>query len=195
MKETIFRCRSVRFYQDKAVDQDLMDGIIACIGGVKRLYPEICVLARVLEPSQITMAQSWRAPHCLSIYSEQQPAWLENTGFMFQQLDLYLQAIGLGSCWVGLGKPDSAPSPDGMEPVILMPFGYPKNPLYCNEKLQYHVKSMEEIEEIADYPDERLEAARVAPSAPTASRGISFMSASIRCMCIDGIRDGLCGMS
>ena len=33
---------------------------------------------------------------------------LENAGFIFQQVDLYIQSLGLGSCWVGLGRPKGA---------------------------------------------------------------------------------------
>ena len=80
---------------------------------------------------------------------------------MFQQMDLYLQSIGLGVCWMGLGKLRGAVSvPEGMEFVILLPFGTPKEPL-SKEARHFPRKGMSEI---SDREDARLECVRVAPS-------------------------------
>ncbi len=39
------------------------------------------------------------------ISSENTEGYLMNIGFIFQQMDLYLSSIGLGSCWLGMAKP------------------------------------------------------------------------------------------
>ena len=52
---------------------------------------------------------------------------MENIGFLFQQMDLYLQTLGLGVCWLGMGKlnPKTTQQVEGMKFVIMLAFGHP----------------------------------------------------------------------
>ena len=91
---------------------------------------------------------------------------MENVGFVFQQLDLYLQSIGLGVCWLGMGKLNAqgieqTKRDDGLRCVMMMTFGYPKGDALRSDAAEFKRKSLAEI---ADCADERLEAARLAPS-------------------------------
>lgn len=44
-----------------------------------------------------------------------------NAGFIYQQVDLYLQSQGFGACWIGMGKAKS--SRKDLKSVILIAFG------------------------------------------------------------------------
>lgn len=102
----------------------------------------------------------WTAPHYAVIFSEEKDGYLTNVGFMYQQLDLYLQSIGLGCCWLGLGK--FAPDEEGREImevpnddllfVIIMAFGEAKNSPH-RELSAFKRKSLSEI---SDREDKRL---------------------------------------
>ena len=98
------------------------------------------------------------------MYSEEAEGYLENIGFLFQQLDLYLQTLGLGVCWLGMGRmdPKTAPEVEGMKFVIMLSFGHPKGDPLCQGPEAFRRKAMEKI---TDRPDPRLEPARFAPSA------------------------------
>lgn len=161
-KQMIFRRRSVRSFEERQVSRDKLDELMAFISGIRRLETDIRVQITLLEPSQVTTIQKWNAPHFLALFSEEKPMWLENAGFMLQQVDLYLQSRGMGSCWVGLGYPQEALTPEGMKHVILMPFGYPKDVPERTDVSQFKRKSLADI---SDTPDNRLESVRIAPSA------------------------------
>ena len=103
----------------------------------------------------------WKAPQLIAFFSENKPGYLENAGFLLQQMDLWLQSRGLGVCWLGLGKlKNQVKTPEGMEFVILLAFGTPKEVL-SREKRKFNRKTMAEI---SDWEDKKLECVRVAPS-------------------------------
>lgn len=77
---------------------------------------------------------------------------------MFQQFSLYLTQIGIGSCWVVLGKPDI--EKNDLEYVIMIAFGKAiDNPF--RELTEFNRKPLNGISNI---PDKKLEVARLAPS-------------------------------
>lgn len=104
----------------------------------------------------------WKAPHYIAIYSEKKEGYLTNVGFIYQQVDLFLQSIGLGSVWLGMGKyrPDQKDIPDDEEFVILIAFGKVKSEL-CRPLEDFKRKSLNAI---SDSFDSKLEVARLAPS-------------------------------
>lgn len=162
LKEMIGRRRSVRAYEKQPLEESQLAEIRAFMAKAVPLDASIAVHAEILDKAHVTLLQKWDAPHYISVCSEDRPGWLENVGFMFQQVDLYLQSQSLGSCWVGMGWPDESLVPSGMKHAILMPFGKPKSVPERTCAEDFRRKAMGEI---ADYPDDRLEAARLAPSA------------------------------
>jgi nitroreductase len=101
-----------------------------------------------------------KAPHYLVFGSEEKERALENIGFIGQQLDLFCAGSEIGSCWVGGSKPGEKESSE-LPFVICMAFGKPAEALH-RELSEFKRKPLGEISEGAD---ERLEAARLAPSA------------------------------
>lgn len=162
MTDAIFYRRSVRAYEDRPVDDATLEKICTFCQSAKPLHPHIRVQGRVVRKEQVRFYFPWKAPQLLAIYSENMAGYLENVGFLFQQVDLYLQSLGLGSCWMGLGKlREQLDVPNGMDFVILIAFGYPDGVPPRSDAKQFHRRSMEEI---TDRPDPRLEPARLAPS-------------------------------
>lgn len=161
MKEMIFKRKSVRKFADEPVKPELLREIEDFAAGMKPLYPDIPVAHRIVTKEQVRFYFPWKAPQLLAIYSENREGYLENVGFLFQQMDLYLQSRGLGSCWMGLGKVRGMDAPDGMEFVILLAFGYPAEEALRTDISQFRRKLADEI---ADRADPALEPARLAPS-------------------------------
>lgn len=162
LQEMIFHRKSCRSFTNKPVDAEMLKTVKAF--SMKPLYPQIKVHWEIVSRNQVKCICPWTTPQLIAIYSEETDGWQENVGFLFQQMDLYLQSLGLGVCWLGLGKmnPKTAPRVDGMRFVIMLAFGYPKG-----EQLRHNVKSFKRkaMEQIADQSDSRLEPARLAPSA------------------------------
>lgn len=161
LKEMISKRKSCRSYTGIPVDAIVLERIKAF--SMKPLYPEIKVHWEVVERSQVKSLCPWTTPQLIAIYSEKTEGYLENAGFLFQQMDLYLQSLGLGACWLGLGKMHGKTAPDvpGMQFVILLAFGHPEGEQLRTEPAAFKRKNAEQI---ADRPDLRLEPARLAPS-------------------------------
>lgn len=56
--------------------------------------------------------------YCILLYSEKKDDYLQNIGYIGEQLDLYLASLGIGALWFGIGKPDM-PSYNGLDFVIM----------------------------------------------------------------------------
>ncbi len=161
LKDMIAKRKSVRSYTDAPVEPELLEQICGFLEQAKPLYPSIQTYIEIVEKEQVRFYMPWKAPMLLAIYSENKPGYLENAGFVCQQLDLYLQSLGLGSCWMGLGKVKESTAPEGMEFVILIAFGHPKGEFLRTGPEQFRRKALNKIANVAD---PRLEGARLAPS-------------------------------
>ena len=162
LKEMIYHRKSCRSFTGKPVDAGTIEKILSF--EPKPLYPEIPVRMDIVTREKVKCICPWTTPQLITIYSEETEGYLENIGFLFQQMDLYLQTLGLGVCWLGMGRmnPKTTAEIAGMKYVIMLAFGYPKGDQLRHDKAAFKRKSMEKI---ADRADPRLEPARLAPSA------------------------------
>ena len=160
--EMICHRKSCRQFTGKPVDGETIEKILSF--ELKPLYPEIKVRMDIVSRDKVRCICPWTTPQLIAVYSEETEGYLENIGFLFQQMDLYLQTLGLGVCWLGMGRmnPRTATEVEGMKFVIMLAFGYPKGDQLRHDGKGFKRKAMEQI---SDKPDERLEPARLAPSA------------------------------
>ena len=157
MNEIIRKRKSIRKYDPAKLDAATLDMVRAEIGSVKPLYPGIRYSIEITDKTKGMFGVS--APHYLLFRSEEKDGSLENIGFIGQQMDLFLSGAGLGSCWQGMAKPEDKDE-SALPFVICMAFGKPAEPLH-REISEFKRKPLGEISE---GDDERLEAARLAPS-------------------------------
>ena len=162
LNEMICHRKSCRSFTNAPVDAETIETIKAF--PMKPLYPEIKVHWEIVLRNQVKCICPWTTPQLIAIYSEETEGYLENIGFLFQQMDLYLQTLGLGVCWLGMGRmnPKTAVTVEGMKFVIMLAFGHPKGDQLRHDLQGFKRKSLAQI---ADTPDPRLEPARLAPSA------------------------------
>ena len=153
LEEQIYLRKSCRKYVGGAID---MTPIRDFISSVKPLNEDINYRYEILTKSEVNLKTRWSAPYYIALYSEKRDNYLENIGFVFQQVSLFMQSIGIGSCWVGLGSvKDKDP-----EFVILIAFG--KSGDITRDISKFKRKGLDKI---SDYVDERLKPAQLAPSA------------------------------
>lgn len=163
IREMIYCRKSVRSYTGQPVDGEMLERIEAFARELHPLYPEIAIRHEIVGRNKVRTMMPWATPQLIAIFSEKKEGYLENAGFVYQQLELYLQSIGLGACWLGLGKLNGngvAARDDGMEFVILIAFGHPKG----ESRRTMDAFRRKSLSEISDRIDERLEPARLAPS-------------------------------
>lgn len=157
--EMISRRRSVRAYRTESISPERLEKLQAYMEGLAPLLPGARVSARLIPTAHGSFLQKWKTPHFIAIFSDGSDDALLNAGFMYQQLDLYAQSIGLGTCWVGLGSLTEEESvPDGMKLAVMMAVGLPDN---VPERTPADFKR-KPMAELTDRPDERLEALRLA---------------------------------
>jgi uncharacterized protein YfkK (UPF0435 family) len=131
---------------------------------IKPLYPDIKTEIKILTPNDGISVSMSKASYHVAIYSEEKEGYQENAGFILQQLDLWLSANGLGSCWRGGPQLKSAILKlSSLKYVILLSIGYPAEPLYRTSLNEFERKHTEEIWHVNGL-DELAEPVRLAPS-------------------------------
>ena len=162
LQEMIYHRKSCRSFLGKPLEPEMIEKVLSFEPTV--LYPEIKVRMDIVSRDKVKCICPWTTPQVITIYSEEKEGYQENIGFLFQQMDLYLQTLGLGVCWLGMGKlnPRTLQQVEGMKFVIMLAFGYPKG-----DQLRHDLKGFKRkpLAQITDSVDSRLEPARLAPSA------------------------------
>jgi nitroreductase len=157
MNDIIRKRKSIRQYDMIELDAVTLDKVKTQIENLAPLYPDIKYSVEIVNKTKGMFGI--KAPHYLIFGSEEKDGSNENIGFIGQQMDLFFSESGLGSCWLGMSKPDEKES-NGLPFVICMSFGNPAEPLH-RSLAEFKRKSLFEISEGTD---ERLEAARLSPS-------------------------------
>lgn len=158
MVEFIYKRKSVRQYKTEELSLETLMEIEDFIKNIIPLHKETRVHYKIVSDTKNLLPI--KAPHYLLIYGDEKQGYLNNIGFMFQQLDLYLSSKGLGACWLGMAKPKDKID-NKKDFVIAIGFGESINSPY-REVTGFKRKPAEEV---YSGVDERLEAARLAPSA------------------------------
>jgi len=152
--EYIQKRRSVRKYEKVPLENETIEKIKNKIKNVKSLYENIKYSIELIEPNSENKNDSYH----LVFSSEDVDGGYENIGFIGQQLNLYFASLGLGSYW---HRSKAKGIKDNNLPyVISMAFGKSNEQLY-RELSEFKRKPLSKISEGSD---ERIEAARLAPS-------------------------------
>lgn len=164
--KTIFVRKSIRKYDMTALSSETLSKVLDFAGQVKKLDDSINYELIVLGSNDVKNLLPIKAPHYISIYSENKPGYLMNVGFILQQIDLYLSANDIASCWLGLAKPTrQVAEPKGnLEFVIMLAFGNTSEQLHRTDTSVFIRKSITDISSIPG-AEEILEPVRLAPSA------------------------------
>ena len=65
---------------------------------------------------------TWKwGEYAILVYSEKKPNYLANIGYMVQQLEMFLTALDIGTCWCGIGQPkEEDKTYEGMDFAIML---------------------------------------------------------------------------
>ncbi|MDI6725188.1 MAG: nitroreductase family protein [Methanobacterium sp.] len=163
--ETIFKRKSIRNYDLTPLDQNTLTEIKNHLNALESLYKDIKTEFKIIGTDDVKRRIMKKSPHYIAVFSENKEGYLTNAGFMLQQMDLYLSAKGIGTCWQGIPQPkkEVLESSD-LEFVILIAFGKANEPLHRKGIAEFKRKSLKEISNVHG-ADELMEAVRLAPSA------------------------------
>lgn len=161
----IFKRRSIRNFDVTPLDDNTLTEISEYLQALTPIYADIKTDLKLVEPENVKRRMMRGAPHYIAAFSQPKDGYLTNIGFMLQQMDLFLSAKGLGSCWQGIPAPKKELlKSSNLEFVIFIAFGKSKELLHRKSLLGFKRKPLREITDIKG-ANELLEAARLAPSA------------------------------
>jgi len=161
----IFKRKSTRKYSMEGLPEETCKAIDAQTKHVVSLTGDLKTEMKLLPRDAVKGLLAIKAPHYLLFFSEKKNGYLENAGYMLQQMDLFLSSMEMGTCWLGMAKPTS-----GFENVSSIPFvvamavGAPAEPVHRTREEQYKRKLKIEICSTSHH-GHIIEAARLAPSA------------------------------
>lgn len=85
--------------------------------GFVPLYTDIRTAIRIVPAEETTCRRGQE--YCILLYSEKKPGYLQNIGYLGQQLDLWLVSKNIGTLWFGIGKAEE-PQYEGLDFVIMI---------------------------------------------------------------------------
>ena len=163
---SIFKRKSTKRYDPTPLSEDTLKEILNHLNDLKPLYDDINTEVKILPLEDVQVKKKKKeAPHYFAMFSQTKDGYFANLGFMMQQMDLFLNEKGIGSCWQGSPKPkEEVLKNSDLEFVIVMAFGNPRDSKPVHRDIsEFERKSLSEISTVQG-AEELLEAARLAPS-------------------------------
>lgn len=151
------------FRQEKAgcIAPAELKQIEAAYKGFQPLIENIKTNIRIVPAEQTTCRRG--EEFCILLYSEKKGNYLQNIGYMGEQLDLYLASLNIGALWFGIGKTEE-PAACGMDFVIMIAIAKVSGDKFRKDMFKSKRKPVEEIWQGSAYRD-IADIVRFAPSA------------------------------
>lgn len=117
--EMIFKRKSFHLFRnigkENISDEELLD-IENSFNNIKPLVEDIKVKIKIVKDSTTCNRGQ---EYCILFYSEKKDNYLQNIGYIGEQLDLYLVSKNIGTLWFGIGKAEEKQL-DGLDFVIMI---------------------------------------------------------------------------
>ena len=117
--EMIFKRKSFHLFRNignKHISDDEIKDIELQITKLKPLVDDIKVKIKIVKDG-VTCRRGQE--YCILFYSEKKDNYLQNIGYLGEQLDLYLVSKNIGTLWFGIGKVEEKQI-DGLDFVIMI---------------------------------------------------------------------------
>ena len=117
--DMIFKRKSFHLFRNigkEHITNDELKNIEEYFSNLKPLVDDIKVKIKIVkEGATCRRGQEY----CILFYSEKKENYLQNIGYLGEQLDLYLVSKNIGTLWFGIGKVDEKQY-DGLDYVIMI---------------------------------------------------------------------------
>ena len=114
------------------------------------LVSEIKTAIKIVPAEETTCKRGQE--YCILLYSEKKENYLQNIGYIGEQLDLYLASLGIGALWFGIGKPDE-PTYNGLDFVIMIAIAKMPKDKFRKDMFKSKRKTLQEIWDGEYYQD------------------------------------------
>ena len=161
--EMIFKRKSFHLFRNignEHITNDELSDIEKEFSKLKPLVKDIKIKIKIVKKDSILRGQEY----CILFYSEKKDNYLQNIGYIGEQLDLYLVSKNIGTLWFGIGKPDEQEL-DGLNFVIMIAIAKIDSPdKFRKDMFKSKRKELSEIWDGENYLD-IANIARFTPSA------------------------------
>ncbi|MCD2491447.1 nitroreductase family protein [Lacrimispora sp. NSJ-141] len=172
MYEAVFNRKSVRHYKMEPLPQELFKNLRKFEQGLRPLWGKLRYSVELFNAmngeTRIKGLFKVKAPYYLVLFSEAGEYAMANAGYLMEQIVLYLTSKGIGTCYQGSAKIPAMDGPEGMEPMMVLAFGYADGKLY-RDSFQAKRLPLKELcafkEDSTEETRLMMQAARMAPSA------------------------------
>ena len=103
--EMIFKRKSFHTFRNvgnESISEDELNDIQNAYSEFAPLNPEIKTAIRIVPEKETNCKRG--GEYCILFYSEKIDGYLQNIGYIGEQLDLYLVSRNIGTLWLGIGK-------------------------------------------------------------------------------------------
>ncbi len=171
-KDAVIARRAVRTYTTEPIKDNVLAELRQFLSTIKPLHSSIKTGISILSREDFTRSYNAllapMAQHYIVLRSVKKDGYLENVGFIGEQIVLFLTQLGIGTCWIGGAWPKSSEEAGKLPYVISICFGRSDNapsrlsPEEAKRKLIHEVV-LGKISHPSLLP--LLDAGRLAPSA------------------------------
>ena len=116
----IFKRKSFHLFRnigDEVISLQEIKNITETYKTFTPLYSDIKTEIKILPADETNCHRGQQ--YCILLYSEKKDNYLQNIGYLGEQLDLYLVSQNIGTLWFGIGKTDEL-SFEGLDFVIMI---------------------------------------------------------------------------
>ena len=139
----IFKRKSFHFFKERGeISQSELNNINLYIKNLTPLDATIRTDIRIVKESDTTSKRG--AEYCILLYSERKGNYLQNIGYIGEQLDLYLVSMDIGTLWYGIGKVKET-NIEGLDYVIMICIAKESIDKFRVDMYKSKRKSLEEI--------------------------------------------------
>lgn len=141
----IFKRKSFHLFRDignKTISSNELEDIQKKFKTFKPLIDDIKVDIKIVPALDTTCKRG--EEYCILLYSEKKDNYLQNIGYIGEQLDLYLASLNIGALWFGIGKTEIIKNND-LEFVIMIAIAKVEEDKFRKDMFKSKRKALEEI--------------------------------------------------
>lgn len=160
--EMIYKRKSFHLFREKQgeISPEELNAVYEFFSRADSLVSDIKTDMRIVPANETTCNRG--EEYCILLYSEDKENYLQNMGYIGEQIDLFLASKNIGALWFGIGKIEEK-SYDGLNFVIMIAIAKMPEEKFRKDMFKAKRKSLDEIW-VGDIPA-YADILRFAPSA------------------------------
>ena len=143
--QMIFKRKSFHLFRDvgeEKISKEELKDIEEKFKTFKPLIKDIKIDIKIVKEEETTCKRG--AEYCILLYSEKKDNYLQNIGYIGEQLDLYLASLNIGALWFGIGKIEEIKYND-LDFVIMLAIRKVSEDKFRKDMFKSKRKSLDEI--------------------------------------------------